>query len=55
MHLYRLVTLTLSTVFRHDELLCGGYVSNTLDPYFVLSPRDVWHYEIPTIVGEDST
>ena len=54
MHLYRLVTLIVSTVFRHDELLCGCYVSQTLDPYFVLSPRNVRHYEIPTIVGEDS-
>ena len=54
MHLYRLMTVSVSTVFRHDELLCGGYVSHTLDPYLVLPPRDVWHYEIPTIIGKDS-
>jgi hypothetical protein len=55
MHFKRPKTLNVSTAFGHDELLRGGYVSNTLDPYFVFSPRDVWHYEIPTVVGEDST
>ena len=55
MHLYRLMTFSVSTVFRHDELLCGRYVSRTLDPYLILSRRDVWHYEIATIIGEDST
>jgi len=54
MHLYRLMTVSVSTVFRHDELLCRGYVSRTLDPYLVLPLRDVLHYEIPTIIGEGS-
>ena len=54
MHLYRLMTFSVSTVFRHDELLCGRYVSRTLDPYLILSRRDVWHYEIATIIREDS-
>src|ERR1700722_16386343 len=52
MHLYWLMTVSVCTVFRHDQLLCRRYISRTLDLYLVLSLRDLWHHEAPTIVGE---